>query len=204
MRGDGRARIRPVRRRWGRLVVGLGLVAAAIATNLAVHAARNPQIGVVQIAAEVPAGSAIEWRHLLEARLALGSSVPVIPIDQADTVIGRYARTRLVPGSLLTSTALQDEPLVTPGTATVAVRLTEGMVPVGVIERSVIDIVIRPPILESAPVVIRGRVLDVPVPDQSGRVGFSVEVASADAVAVAMADDVRIVLVDPMIAEGWR
>lgn len=201
---DTGARVRPVRRRWGRLVVGLGLVAVAVAANLAVHAARHPQIGVVQIAAEVPAGAPIEWRHLLEARLALGSSIPVIPIDQADTVIGRFARTRLVPGSLLTSTAIQDDPLITPGTATVAIRLTEGLVPAGLLERSVVDIVIRPALIESPPVVIRGRVLDLPTADQSGRVGFSVEVAADEAVAVALADEVRIVVVDPMIGGGTR
>lgn len=194
---DGSARVRPVRRRWGRLFAGIGLVAVAVAANLAVYSARNPEIGVVQIAAEVPAGATIEWRHLLEARLTLGSSIPVIPIEEVETVVGRFARTRLVPGSLLMSTAIQDDPLISPGSAAVAIRLAEGLVPDGLLERSMIDIVIRPLIIESAPVVVRGRVLDLPVADQSGRVSFSVEVAADDAIAVALADEVRLVLVDP-------
>lgn len=201
---DGRARIRPIRRRWGRLVVGIGLVMIAVATNLAVHAMRHPEVGVVQIASEVPAGTRIEWRHLLEARLSLGSSIPVIPIDEVDSVVGRFARTRLAPGSLLTSTAIQDDPLVTPGMATVAIRLNEGLVPAGVHEHSMIEIVIRPAVIDSPPLVIGGRVLDQPTADQSGRVGFSVEVDADDAVRVAMADDVRIVLVDPIVVEGRR
>ena len=86
-----------------------------------------------------------------------------------------------------------------------AIQVKEGSLPVGLRERVPVELVIPPTIGEGdvQPLVVAGIVVALPsTPTNAiGTQSLSVEVAAADAATVAAADDVRVVLSEPVLSE---
>ncbi len=197
----GRNGFRPSARRRTRIAAGVALGAAAVAVNLILYSGLDQRSSVVQVVRDVPAGALLSDADVRTVEADVDSSVPVVG-NPAD-VIGRYAAVRLVAGSLLTDVSLRTDPLVTRGSAVVAVRVPDGALPAGVRERVPVQLVIPPATStgdeQLAPATIDGRVVGLPATSESapGTLSLSVEVEARAAATVAAADDVRVVLVEP-------
>jgi hypothetical protein len=190
--------------------LGAALVAIAVTGNVMLISSASATTVVLQVVRDVPAGTLISADDLRTVEVgALDPSVRVVHAIDRDTVIGRHARARIVAGALVVHELLQSDPLVAPGSAVVAISLDAAALPVGVRERSRVEIVLPPdpfdPITASAdgepadPVVVPGVVVGLPsdVTSVTGESSVSVEVTHEDAHLVATHDDPRLVLVTP-------
>jgi hypothetical protein len=193
----------PSARRHNRIAAGVALAALAVGGNLLVYSSLQSATPAVQAVVDVPAGVQITSEMLRTVDVDVDSSVNVIPGDDLASVIGQYAKVRIVSGSLVSAQALQASPLVEPGHAVVAIEVQDGSLPVGLRERVPVQLVIpatAAPLGDgSEPIVIGGTVVALPITPQNaiGTQSLSVEVASADAPSLAAADDVRVVLTEP-------
>lgn len=198
--GAGRG-FRPASRRRNRIAAGVALAALAIGGNVWVYASLDDARPVVQVVRDVPAGTQITIDMLRTVDVDADPTVNLIDGDRLDSLVGSYAKVRLVSGSLVTDESLQATSLVTPGNSVVAIQVTDGSLPIGLRERVPVVIVI--PADRSAPdgriVSVPGRVVGLPTETASalGLLSLSVEVAAADAATVAAADDARVVLLEP-------
>ena len=192
---------RPSARRRNRLAAGVALGAIAIGGNIAVYSALNSSEPAVQVVRDVAAGDAITSDMLRTVDVNVDATVNVIEGVDLRSLVGQYARVRLVSGSLVTRQALQVGPLVSVGNAIVAFEVDASQLPVGVRERVPVRLVIPADRGDDdqTPLSIDGRVVGFPTESDSGvgRVSVSVELNDADAVVVASADDVRVVLLVP-------
>jgi hypothetical protein len=127
------------------------------------------------------------------------STVNVIAGDRLDSLVGSYAKVRLVAGSLVTVEALQPTPLVSAGTSVVAIQVADGSLPIGLRERVPVLLVVPGDGSDAGVLSVAGRVVGLPSETSSalGLLSLSVEVAAADAATIAAADGVRVVLVEP-------
>jgi hypothetical protein len=196
----------PASRRRNRIALGVLLAAIAIGGNVYVYSALDAKEPVVQVVRDVPAGEQITADVLRTVDVDADSTVNLVPADRLDALVGSYAKVRLVSGSLVTAEATQAAPLVAPGSAVVAIQVPEGTLPIGLRERVPVVLVVPggagadDP---AAPVSIDGQVVGLPAPTDSalGVESLSIEVARSDAATVAAADEVRVVLVEPL-SEG--
>ena len=128
-------------------------------------------------------------------------SAPSAPTD-VSTIVGQFAKVRLVSGSLVVVEALQRAPLISPGAAVVAIQVPEGALPVGLRERSQVQLVVpanRDDAAVTEPTIVSGRVVGLPTAPATatGTLSLSVEVPEQLAATVVASDDVRVVLVQP-------
>lgn len=192
---------RPSSRRRSRIVAGVALAALAVGGNLIVYSGLDRREPVLQVVRDVPAGQQLTADDLRQVDVAVDASVRTIGAEQLGTVVGSYARVRLVSGSLVVAEALQAEPLISEGAAVVAVQVPDGALPIGLRERSRVRLVIPPSRGDdgSDVTIVEGRVVGLPSAPQSvsGRLSVSIEVASSDASVVVAGDDVRVVLIEP-------
>ncbi len=196
---------RPAARRRNRIAAGVALGAAAIGGNLLVYSSLDDAESVVQAVRDIPAGSQITADMLRTVDVEVDDSVRTVPGDQLDLVAGRYAKVRIVSGSLVTDVSLQSEPLVTAGRSVVAVRIDDGALPIGLRERSRVQLVLPPGTSsDDPPTVVDGRTVGLPVDTDAalGASSLSIEVAAAEAPTVAAASDVRIVLLEQFADEA--
>jgi len=191
----------PATRRRNRIAIGVALAAAAIGGNVFVYSNLNDADPVIQVVLDVPAGEQISAEMLRTVEVDADSSVNVIAGGDLDSLVGSYAKVRLVSGSLVTWESVQGSPLVGTGNAVVAIQVPEGALPVGLRERVPIELVLpNDRELETvSPTVVSAVVVALPIEANSavGTQSLSVEVAASDAATVAAADDVRVVLIEP-------
>jgi hypothetical protein len=189
----------PAARRRNRIAAGVALAAIAIGGNLYVYSALDASEPVVQAVRDVPAGEQITADMLRTVDVDVDSTVNVIAGDRLDSIVGSYAKVRLVAGSLVTVEALQPTPLVTAGTSVVAIQVADGSLPIGLRERVPVLLVVPGDGSDAGLVSVAGRVVGLPTDTSSalGLQSLSVEVAATDAATIAAADDVRVVLVEP-------
>ncbi len=192
---------RPTARRRNRLAAGLALGAAAIGANVLVYASLNSSEPVVQVVRDVPAGEQITADMLRTVDADVDSTVNTIGGADMQSLIGQYAKVRLVAGSLVVYPAIQSQPLLSAGNAVVAIEVKAAELPVGLRERVPVLLVI-PPIAgddSGLPTTIDGRVVGLPVASESGlgTQSVSIEVEASLVASVAAADEVRIVLLVP-------
>ena len=186
----------PASRRRNRIALGVLLAAIAIGGNVFVYSSLDSAEPVVQVVRDVPAGEQLTSDMLRTVEVDADSTVNLVKGDRLDSLVGTYAKVRLVSGSLVTAEALQSTPLVSVGSSVVAVQVGEGTLPIGVRERAAIVLVIPG---EAGPTSISARVVGLPVATSSalGVESLSVEVDAGEAATVAAADDVHVVLVEP-------
>lgn len=194
----------PTSRRRNRIAAGVALAAIAIGGNLLLYSSLDDTEAVIQVVRDVPAGSQLTGDMLRTVEVAVDATVNVVGGDQLDSLIGSYAKVRLVSGALVTAESLQAAPLVSSGSSVVAIQVADGSLPIGLRERSPVQLVIPASGSPGSPDAttpssIAGRVVGLPTDTSSalGMQSLSVEVAADDAIAIAAADDVRVVLVEP-------
>ncbi len=164
-----------------------------------VFSTADKRIAVLQVVHDLPAGAQLTAEDVRSIELSTDPSLAVVKAADIATVIGQYTKVRIITGGLLASGLLQTAPLVAPGAAVVAVTVPSGELPAGLRERSQVHIVIPPTGDEAAQPPIVGRVVGLPTaPDSvTGQMSVSLEVAAPDAVTVASATRVRVVLLEP-------
>jgi hypothetical protein len=186
-----------------RIAVGTLLAIGAVGIMLLIFSTADKRVPVLQLVRDVPAGQRVVSADLRTIEVSADPTLAVVHAKDLDLVVGSYAKVRMISGSLLASPMLQTAPLVAAGSAVVAITIPTGELPAGLRERSRVQLVF--PIDSSAaagavPVApVNGRVIGLPeVPDSvTGKLSLSIEVAAADAVTVAQAATVRVVLLDP-------
>jgi hypothetical protein len=171
----------------------------AVGVVLLVFSTADKRVAVLQAVHDLPAGAQLGAGDVRSIELSTDPSLAVVKTADLASVVGQYTKVRIVTGGLLATGLLQSAALVAPGSAVVAVTIPSGELPAGLRERSQVQIVIPatgddvvlPPVL--------GRVVGLPeAPDSvTGQLSISLEVAAIDAVAVASATRVRVVLLDP-------
>jgi hypothetical protein len=191
---------RPASRRRSRIAAGVALAALAIGGNLYLYSNLDASEPVVQAVRDIPAGEQLTADMFRTVDVEADSTVNLVDGDRIGSLVGSYAKVRVVAGSLVTADALQATPLVTPGTSVVAIRVADGSLPIGLRERVPVQLVVAADRADGAGTTsINGRVVGLPSDTSSalGMRSLSVEVAAADAATVAAADDVRVVLLEP-------
>lgn len=181
------------------MAVGTLLSLVAVGVVLFVFSTTDKRVAVLQVVHDIPAGAQLNSSDLRSIELSTDPSLAVIKVSDMSSVIGLYAKVRIVPGGLLALGLLQAAPLVTHGAAVVAVSIPSGELPAGLRERSQVQVVIPSTGDEAPPSPVLGRVVGLPLaPDSAtGQMSISLEVAAEDAVVVASAERVRVVLLDP-------
>lgn len=193
---------RPSARRRNRIAAGVALGAAAIGGNALIYASVDDTETVVQALRDIPAGAEITPDMFRTVEVDIDDTVLAVPGEQLAGLSGQYAKVRIVSGSLLVTPAIQPDPLVDDDAAVVAIEVPGGLVPVGLRERSRIEVVYTD--TDDQDVVVRGRTIGFPEPSESsaGSISLSIEVAGSDAPGIAIADDVRVVLLSPAEQES--
>lgn len=180
----------------GRLALGALIVAIGVLINLAIYRSVDDKSPVLQLNRDVPAGQQISADDFRTVEIGADGAFRSVPSSDLNAVVGSYAKVRLIAGTLLAREALQGGPLVAPGASVVAVMVPAGEVPIGLRERSRLSVVIVASDRTSASV--SGTVVGLPSQaGSSGQVSVSIELAAGDAGAVAAAEKVRLVLLDP-------
>jgi len=185
---------RPISRRRARVAAGVALAAAAIGGNVLIYTSINQSTEVVQLVTNVRAGEQISVADLRIVEADLDPTVPSVAAVNLSSLVGQYARTYLPAGSLIIPQVVQPNPLVGAGNGVVAIVVSGGGTPAGLIERSRVQLVYGE---GDAMVVVEGRVVargagTGDVADEE----LTVEVPVDAAAALAAADDVRVVLLD--------
>lgn len=137
------ARFRPRARRRSRVAIGVALVAVAVAGNIVIYSEAAATTTVAQLIRDVPAGETVDADDI--RWIDLGVVEPTVRVVDPSAWVdlqGTYARTRLVSGSLLVADSLQRRPLLTPGTAIVAITVDRGLLPAGLREQSLVEVVL--------------------------------------------------------------
>ena len=145
--GVGRAaisvRFRPGARRRSRVAIGVALVAVAVAGNVVIYSEAAATTTGAQLIRDVPAGETVDADDIRWIDLGLVEpTVRVVEPANWPSLQGTYAKTRLVSGSLLVTDSLQSRPLLTPGTAIVAITVDRGLLPAGLREQSLVEVVL--------------------------------------------------------------
>ena len=180
----------------GRLALGALIVAIGVLINLAIYRSVDDKSPVLQLNRDVPAGQQISADDFRTVEIGADGAFRSVPSSDLNAVVGSYAKVRLIAGTLLAHEALQAGPLVAPGASVVAVTVPAGEVPIGLRERSRVSVVIVASDRTSASV--NGTIVGLPSQTgSSGQVSVSIELAAGDAGAVAAAEKVRLVLLDP-------
>jgi hypothetical protein len=120
-----RPAIEPVRTRRRPLLVGLGVALTALGGLGAAWLATSGTgtVSVVGVRHEIRAGATIGRDDLVGVQVASGSGLRTLPVDHADTVIGKRSLVRLLPGSLLNPDAVADKLVPSAGQALVGLSL---------------------------------------------------------------------------------
>ncbi len=192
---DGEARgFRPGSRRRARIAAGVAIAAAAVLANVLIYTSLSDTTEVVQFVDNVRAGERIGSAdvRLVEVDGDVAGA-DLVTADQLGSIVNQYARTFIPSGSLASVYVVQPDPLVTAGTAVVAVAPADGLVPTGITERSRVRLVLP----DGGG--IEGRVVSIARNDVGGADSLSVEVAEADAAIVAGGDDFLVALLDPQV-----
>ena len=156
----------------------------------------NDKSAVLQLARDVPAGQQLTSDDFRSVEIGSDSAFRSVPAGDINAVVGSYAKVRLIAGTLLAREALQAGPLVAAGASVVAVTVPSGEVPIGLRERSRVSVVMVASDRSSQSV--EGQIVGLPTAStSSGQVSVSIELAATDAAAVASAEKVRLVLLDP-------
>jgi len=182
-----------------RIAVGTLMSLIAVGVVLFVFSTTDKRVPVLQVVRDLPAGTQVQAADLRAVEISTDPSLAVVKATEVGAVIGQYTKVRIVSGGLVARELLQPMPLVAPGSAVVAVTIPSGELPAGLRERSQVQLVMPPAGEGAAPTPVTGRVVGLPsTPDSTnGEMSLSLEVAAPDAVTVASADNVRVVLLDP-------
>jgi hypothetical protein len=115
----------PLRTRRRPLLVGLGVALTALGGLGAAWLASSGTgtVSVVGVRHEIRAGAVIQREDLVSVQVATGSELHSVPVDRAESVIGKRSLVRVLPGSLLNPDGLADKLVPAAGQALVGLSL---------------------------------------------------------------------------------
>ena len=128
-----------------RALVGALVVVASVVAALAIYTRIGNRTEVLAVARDVLAGEQISDDDLEVVSISSDDGIPTVPASQRNTIVGQYARVRLLSGSLLVADSVQAKPLVDPDRVLMSVVVPVGLVPVGLREQSRVVLVVTPP-----------------------------------------------------------
>jgi flagella basal body P-ring formation protein FlgA len=134
--GSQRAGIEPVRRRQRSIPAAVGAavcMVAAVVVFVGLQLAGSDRQAVLAIARPVAAGATLTAGDLAVAEVIPDAALHPVPLALKDSVIGRTAKTDLLPGSLLTTASLGEKAPLAAGEALVGVDVASAAAPVGAI-----------------------------------------------------------------------
>jgi len=117
---------RPGSRRRNRIAAGVAIAAVAVGGNVLLYSSLNDSTEVVQFVSNISAGDLIgsDDVRVIEIDGDPGTA-NLVTADQIGSVVNRYARTFIPSGSLASVYLVQADPLVSPGSAVVAIAPTD-------------------------------------------------------------------------------
>lgn len=118
-------------RRPGRIAAGAMLMALAVSVNVYLFRSAGERVPVVKLARDVAVGQRISRTDLDVARVAVDSTVPMLPERQLREVVGQRAAVGLRKGMLLAATQLSAQVTPQPGQALVTAPLKPSALPPG-------------------------------------------------------------------------
>jgi hypothetical protein len=193
-----RGGFRPSSRSRARIALGVLMSLVAIGVILLVFATADRRVPVMQALGDVPAGAQITAGMFRPVEVSADPSLQVVRLDDIDQYVGSYAKVRIAAGTLLSPFHVQADPLVGPNAAVVAINVDQGLLPLGLRERSQVRLVFTREGSDAVPLPVTGRVVGVPVlDDTTGTNSVSLELSAIDAETVAGAKVVRVVLLEP-------
>ena len=171
----------------------------AVGVVLLVFSTADRRVAVLQVVRDLPAGTQLGAADLRSIELSTDPSLAVVKATDLAGVVGQYTKVRIV------SVGCWHRAFSNQALSLLRVRQSlqspfpSGELPAGLRERSQVQIVI-PATGDDAPSPpVVGRVVGLPdAPDSvTGQLSVSFEVSAVDAVVVANATRVRVVLLDP-------
>ena len=189
-------RVRP--QRPGRALFGVLLVVA-----LTIYTRIGDRHEVLAVTRTVLAGAQLSASDLRVVSISSDDSLPSVPSSAMDSMVGQYARVRMVQGSLLVVDSVQARPLVDPSKALMSVPVPLSGVPTGLREGSRLVLIVTPKAsgAAAAPVLVEATVAAVPRnlgdlinggDSNQSTVALSVEVPPESAAVVGAADAVAV------------
>ncbi|MCX4481779.1 SAF domain-containing protein [Streptomyces cellulosae] len=112
------------RRRSSWIALGVALIAVSGAGGGWLWLATSDRESVVAVARDVPMGAELKAEDLVEARIATDPALKPVAADDLKKMIGKRTTVGLEQGSLLTASAVTDDPLVKEGEQLVGVTLS--------------------------------------------------------------------------------
>lgn len=193
-------RVRP--QRPGRALFGVLLIVVAVVVALTIYTRIGDRHEVLAVTRTVLAGEQLSAADLRVVSISSDDSLPSVPSSALDSMIGQYARVRMVQGSLLVVESVQSRPLVDPSKVLMSVPVPLSGVPTGLREGSRLMLILTPKssATAAAPVLVEATVAAVPRNlgeligggDSNQSVALSVEVPPESAAAVGSADKVAV------------
>ncbi|MDR2896924.1 MAG: SAF domain-containing protein [Propionibacteriaceae bacterium] len=123
---------RPTGRRRPWLIgVGLLLMVSGILGSLSIYQNLNQSREVLIVAVDIPQGARIARSDLTTARLAADDSIATMPAGNLDQLLGRFAATDLLAGSLLTPESTSQQVTPAAGQAEIGLVLAPNQHPAG-------------------------------------------------------------------------
>lgn len=202
--------LRVRRQRTARALFGLLVTAAAVVAVLIIVARVGDRTEVLAVSRTVLAGEQLSDGDLRVVSMSADDSFASVPASARASLVGQYAKVRLVEGSLLVTDSLQTRPLVDPSKVLMSVPVPLSGIPTGLREGSRLVLIVTPQSSDGAtpPVLIEATVAAVPRNlgellsggDESGSpstVALSVEVDPSAAATIGPAEAVAVAVLAP-------
>jgi hypothetical protein len=184
-----------------RAAIGVLLMVASVLTALAIYQRVGHRRNVLVLTRNVLAGEQVRADDLKPVAVSTDASLRVVDAASANAMVGRFAKVRMLEGSLLIADSLQDRPLVPDGKALMTVTVPATGVPVGLREGSRLVLTLAP--ASSAPTATASQVEafvaanPTRAAEGSSQVAVSVEVPLRAVGLLGTAGKVSISVVDP-------
>lgn len=197
-------RVRP--QRPVRAILALLLVVASVVAALTVFTRIGDRTDVLVTTRTVLAGEQLVATDFRVVSISTEDELATVSAANRDVLVGQYAKVRIESGVLVTSGALQTEPLVSADRVLMSVLVPAGEVPRGLREQSRVVLVLDlgvggEPVLVEATIVAVPADLPVLLSDTAGvrsiSIPLSIEVEDQFVSMVGSAEDVSIGVLDP-------
>jgi hypothetical protein len=153
-------RVRP--QRPARALFGLLLVAVCVVAVLVIYTRVGDRQDVLAVGRTVLAGEQLTDADLRVVSISADDSFPSVPSTARASIVGQYAKVRMIDGSLLVTDSVQTRPLVDPSQVLTSVPVPLTGVPTGLREGSRLMLVVTPDAGKASPVLVEATVAAVP------------------------------------------
>lgn len=196
----------PTPSRWkprypARAAIGVLLMVASVLTALAIYQRVGHRRNVLVLTRNVLAGEQVKATDFGPVAVSTDGRLHTVDAGSAPNLVGKFAKVRMLEGTLLVAESLQDRPLVPDGKALTTVTVPATGVPVGLREGSRLLLTLVPASSAPGAVVAQVEAFVASNPSRaaegSSQVAVSVEVPLRAAGLLGSAAKVVISVVDP-------